>query len=154
MRLSFDIFGEEQLSRDLLRFSAHVGEAKPALRQIADDMRGQIAEQFATEGSRGSGGWQELADSTLKAKAAEGLDPHILRATDDLMNSLVNKGDKWHIEEVTDESLLLGSKDWIGFLHQKGTSKMPPRKSVDFTELDRRGFVRTLQRYFKEGTLA
>jgi phage gpG-like protein len=154
VRLDFSIFGEEQLSRDLLRFSAHVGNAKPALNKVADDMREQIAEQFTTEGDRGSGGWHELADSNIKAKAAEGLDPHILRATDDFMNSLVKKGDKWHVEEVTDESLLLGSKDWIGFLHQKGTSKMPARKSIDFTELDRRGFIRVLQRYFTEGTVA
>lgn len=154
MRLAFEVFGEEQLSRDLLRFSAHVGEAKPALNQVANDMREQIAEQFATEGERGSGGWEKDAESTIRAKLSAGLDPHILRATDDFMNSLVEKGNKWHVEEITDESLMLGSKDWIGFLHQKGTSLMPARKAIDFTELDRRGYVRTLQRYFMEGTLA
>lgn len=153
MRLDFSIFGEEQLSRDLLRFSAHAGNAQPAFHQIAEDMRTQIAEQFATEGGRGSGGWEPLKESTVLTKLSEGLDPHILQATHKLMNSLTGTGGD-HIEEISDEHLLFGSSVKYGKFHQKGTSKMPARKPVDFTELDRRGFVRTLQRYFMEGTLA
>ncbi len=153
MRLDFDIFGEEQLSRDLLRFSAHVGNAQPAFHKIAEDMRLQIEEQFATEGGRGSGGWKELAESTLRAKLAAGLDPDILQATHALMESLTGTGSD-HIEEISDEHLLFGSSVPYGKYHQKGTSRMPARKPVDFTELDRRGFIRTLQRYFVEGTVA
>ena len=146
MRLKLSVLGEEQIERELLRFAAHVGSAEPAFRQIADDMRDQIGEQFASEGSRGSGGWEELAESTLAAKAAAGLDPHILQATQGLLNSLTGRGGD-HIEEIGDDHLVFGSRDLKGRFHQGGTSRMPPRKPVDFTELDRRGFVRTLQRY-------
>jgi phage gpG-like protein len=152
VRLDLDVFGDEQISRELLRFSAHAGNAQPAFHKIAQDMREQIKEQFGTEGDRGSGGWAPLKEATIAAKASAGLDPHILQATHSLMESLTGSaGD--HIEEITDDSLLFGSSDPKGRFHQKGTSRMPARKPVDFTELDRRGFVRTLQKYIVHGTV-
>lgn len=153
MRLDLDVYGDEQISRELLRFSAHAGNPQPAFRQIAENMREQIAEQFATEGGRGSGGWKPLADSTIASKLAAGLDPHILQATQTLMESLTGTGGD-HIEEINDDSLVFGSADPKGKFHQKGTSKMPARRPIDFTELDRRGFMRTLQRYIVEGVVA
>ena len=152
MKLHFDIYGDEQIQRELLRFANYTGNAGPALQQIADDMREQIADQFATEGERGSGGWAPLQESTIAAKAAAGLDPHILQATGALMESLTGRGGD-NIEEVSDDHLVLGSRVAYGKFHQKGTSKMPARKPVEFSELDRRGFVRTLQRFLVEGTL-
>lgn len=154
MRFALSVFGDEQLERELLRFSAYAGAPQPAFRKIAGDMRDQIKEQFATEGARGSGGWEPDKEETLAAKAAAGLDPHVLRATGDLMASLTEESDQFHIEEISDSHLLFGSKDWVGFLHQQGTKNMPARKPVDFTELDRRGFVHTLQRYIVEGVVA
>jgi phage gpG-like protein len=151
VRLDLDIYGDEQISRELLRFSAYAGNAQPALEVIAGDMAEQIEEQFSSEGDRGSGGWAPLADTTIAAKAAAGLDPHILQATRGLMESLT--GGANHIREISDDSLVFGSSDPKGKFHQKGTSRMPARKPVDFTELDRRGFVRTLQRYIVEGVL-
>jgi phage gpG-like protein len=153
VRLDLDVYGDEQVSRELLRFSAYAGNAQPAFRKIADDMRDQVAEQFATEGARGSGGWKPLADSTIASKLSAGLDPHILQATHTLMESLTGTGGD-HIEEISDEHLLFGSSVDYGRFHQKGTSRMPARRPVEFAELDRRGFIRTLQRYLVEGVLA
>lgn len=150
MKLSLDIYGEEQIDRDLLRFSSYVGDPRPALLKIADDMRDQIAEQFESEGRRGSGGWEALKPATLAEKAARGLPPEILQATRKLMYSLTRKGGD-HIEEVTDDSLLVGSRIPYGRFHQRGTSRMPARRPVDFTDLDRRSFVRILQRYITTG---
>jgi phage gpG-like protein len=152
VRLDLDVFGDEQISRELLRFSARAGNAQPAFHKIAEDMREQIGQQFATEGERGSGGWEPLKEATIAAKASAGLDPHILQATHSLMESLTGTGGD-HIEEVTDDSLLFGSSNAYGKFHQKGTSRMPARKPVDFTELDRRGFIRTLQAYIVEGVV-
>lgn len=153
MKLDLDVYGDEQLERELLRFSAYAGNAQPALRQIAGDMREQIREQFATEGERGSGGWAPLKDTTLQAKAAAGLDSHILQATHRLIDSLTaeSHGDQKLV--ITDDSLIFGSSVEYGRYHQKGTSRMPARKPIEFAELDRRGFVRTLQRYIVEGVL-
>jgi phage gpG-like protein len=150
VRLSLDIYGEEQLERELLRFSAYAGNPQPAFHKIAEEMRAQIEEQFASEGGRASGGWAPLQEATSIAKAAAGLDPHVLQATHKLMESLTTTGGD-HVEEVGDDYLLFGSKVGYGRYHQKGTKRMPARKPVDFTELDRRSFVRTLQRYVAEG---
>ena len=152
MRLSLDVYGEEQLERELLRFSAYAGAPQPAFRKIAEDMREQIAEQFESEGKRGSGGWTPLKEATVLAKAAAGHDPHILQATRSMMESLTRVGGD-HIEKITDSELLFGSKVSYGKFHQKGTSNLPARKPVDFSEVNRRGFVRTLQRYIVEGRL-
>lgn len=151
MRLQLDVYGDEQLNRELLRFSAYVGNAQPAFKEIADDMREQVSDQFASEGQRGSGGWAALKPSTQASKAAAGLSPFILQATGDLVNSLTSQSHGSHIEDITDDSLTFGSKVSYGGFHQKGTSKMPARKPVEFTALDRRNFVRTLQRYFVLG---
>jgi phage gpG-like protein len=153
VRLSLNIFGEEQLERELLRFSAYAGAPQPAFRQIAESMRLQITEQFETEGGRGSGGWEPDKPETLAAKAAKGLDPHVLRATGDLMASLTDQSGADHIEEISDSFMVFGSKVKYGRFHQTGTKNLPVRKPVDFTELDRKGFVRTLQRYVVNGTL-
>jgi phage gpG-like protein len=152
VKIDFDVYGDKQISRELLRFASYAGNAQPAFHKIAEDIREQIGEQFATEGERGSGGWAPLQESTIAAKAAAGLDSHILQATHALMESLTGTGGD-HIEQVTDDSLLFGSSISYGKFHQKGTSRMPARKPVDFTELDRRGFVRTLQRFLVSGAV-
>ncbi len=146
MRLSLDVYGEEQISRELLRFSSYVGDPSPAFHQIADDMREDIGHRFEEEGP----GWAPLAQTTLAAKAAAGLPPEILQATRRLMRSLSQKGED-HVEEIGDDFLRFGSSVPYGRFHQKGTSQMPARKVIDFTEADRRGFVRTLQRYIRTG---
>jgi phage gpG-like protein len=146
VRLHLDVYGEEQIDRELLRFSSYVGDPSPAFHKIADDMREDIGHRFEAEGP----GWAKLAASTLAAKAAAGLPPEILQATRKLMRSLSQKG-AGHVEEVGDDFLRFGSSVPYGKFHQKGTTKMPERKVIDFTEADRRGFVRTLQRYIRTG---
>jgi phage gpG-like protein len=152
VKLHLSVFGDEQIQRELLRFSVYAGNPQPAFMQIAEDMREQIGEQFDSEGERGSGGWEPLKPDTLAAKAAAGLDPHILQATHRLVSSLTGEGAD-HIEQVSDTELVFGSSVPYGRFHQQGTSKMPARKPIDFSDLDRRGFVRTLQRYIVEGAL-
>lgn len=149
MKLSLDVYGEEQIDRELLRFSSYVGDPSPAFHKIADDMRENIGHRFEAEGP----GWAKLAMSTLAAKAAAGLPAEILQATRKLMWSLTRKGGD-HIEEIDDDSLRFGSADKKGRFHQKGTTKMPARRPIDFTEGDRRGFIRTLQRYITTGQVA
>jgi len=152
VKLQLSVFGDEQIERELLRFSAYAGHPQLAFLKIAEDMREQIGEQFDSQGQRGSGGWEPLAESTLAAKAAAGLPADILQATRQLFHSLTEPGGD-HIEEVTDEELVFGSRDPKGRFHQTGTTRMPARRPVDFTELDRRSYVRTLQGYIMSGEL-
>lgn len=150
MKLEIDVNGDEQINRELLRFSDRAGDASPAFRRIAHEMRDQIGRQFASQGAVGSGGWAPLKPSTLAKKAAEGLSPNILQATGALMESLTSVG-AGNREVVTRDSLIFGSSIPYGRYHQSGTSRMPKRRPIEFSETDRRGFMRTLQRYVVTG---
>lgn len=150
MRLDLDVYGDQQISRELLRFEHRVDNAQPAWREIAGEIRKQINVQFTTEGQAGSGGWEALAPSTLASKAAKGLSPAILQATGALLASLTSSGGG-NFEEITDSSLTFGSSIPYGKFHQSGTSKMPARKPIEFAELDRRQFTRILQKHIVRG---
>jgi phage gpG-like protein len=154
MLIEFEVFGEKQVSRELLRFSQRAIDAAPAFELIADDMRDINEAQFESEGARGSGGWAPLAASTVAYKAMEGLDPRILHATLALRNSLTQKDDsnaQWLIDPL---GIFFRSDVEYGAFHQSGTSKMPQRRPVEFTEVDRQHFVTQLQRYIVHGELA
>lgn len=150
MKLQVDVYGDEQVNRELLRFSDRSLDASPAFRRIADGMRDQIGRQFASQGAAGSGGWAPLKPSTLAKKAAEGLSPNILQATGALMDSLTGAGGA-NREVVTRDELIFGTTLAYGGFHQRGTSRMPQRKPIEFSETDRRGFMKTLQRYVVTG---
>lgn len=147
MRLELDVFGDTQLSRDLLRFGERAADASPAFRQIADDLRDIERRQFASEGGFASAGWDPLAPSTIARKALLGLDPRILRATGALEASLTNRGDDAHVEMIGTQELIFGTDVDYAKFHQKGTSRMPRRRPIELRETDRRDIVRTLQRH-------
>lgn len=150
MRIDFEVYGDEQISRDLLRFSDRVTNAKPAFKRIADQVRSQVGEQFESEGEAGSGGWAPLKDSTLNRKAALGLSSKVLQATGDLLASLTGTGGG-NIEKVTGTSLTFGTELSYGRWHQSGTRNMPQRKPIEFAEMDRRTFAKTLQTFLVHG---
>ena len=151
--LTIEVFGEKQVARELLNYSERIDQAGLALAKIHEEMQDQIADQFDTEGARGSGGWAPLAESTLLQKAAAGVDPHILLFTHELRDSLVESGHSSHVFRVDDETLVFGSSVEYGAYHQQGTVNMPQRRPVEFTEVDREDFVRTLQRWFNDASL-
>ncbi len=107
--------------------------------------------QFDSQGGYGSGGWQPLADSTVKSKAARGLDPRIMHATLRLRRSLVDQGGADQLLEVTPSSLAYGTTVEYAKFHQQGGGNLPRRRLVEPPEGDRRQAVRTLQRFFVTG---
>jgi phage gpG-like protein len=155
VRLQLSVYGDEQIERELLRFSEYVGNPRPAFEQIRDDLEEQIAEQFDTEGSRGGDKWDELSESTLAQKAAEDLPPDILQASGRLLASFTANTHGDGIREITDNSFTFGSRVPYGAVHQKGSKDgtIPQRRILSLTELDRRTYIRTLQRYIIEGVL-
>lgn len=151
--IEINVDGDVQISRELLRFADRLVDAKPAFREIADDLREIEKEQFESEGARGSGGWKQLADSTIAAKQAAGLDNGILKETEALFKSLTQKGGD-HIEEITKDSLRFGSSDWKLPIHQHGSSDgahPPQRRPIELTRMDRQSIVKKLQRHMVEG---
>jgi hypothetical protein len=85
-----------------------------------------------SEERRFAGGahWPPLAAATKEAKAAQGLDPRILRATNDLYHSLTSTGAGSVAEEKPDE-LILGTSVPYARYADKGTSNEPKRDLIE-----------------------
>ena len=106
--------------------------------------------QFSSGGGL-TGGWPPLSAARQEAKARAGLDPRILRATHELMNSLVDRGDSQHIEEIGPRHLRWGSKVQHGIYHQPDRQG---RVVFRLPEQDRRSAVREIQRSLFGGVTA
>jgi phage gpG-like protein len=153
MVIEFEVFGHKQLSRDLLRISEFAGDAAPAWVKIIELMKEDIQEQFDTEGASMSGGWEPLKPVTIARKEALGQRTEIMRATDRLMESLTD-------ERGSDQRLVI---ERFGFDFESlvsyggyhmGPAKdgsRPARKPVDFTETQRRKYVKVLQEFLVGG---
>lgn len=148
MRVTIQAFGETVIDRQLTRMAANVAMPIAAWEEVAAILREATERQFDTEGEYASGGWPELADSTVKFKARHGLDPHILRATDALMDSLVDKYDPQHIERLSPVSLTFGSRVSYGIYHAstQPRSRLPYRPPVALTEADKVAMIKGIQR--------
>ena len=153
MRFDFEVDGDVQVSRKLLRLGEYAGDATPVFDSMADDIIKLTKRQFDTQGSSGSGGWDQLKPETIRRKANHKppLDPRILRATGALFNSLTSRGGSNQILETKKDSLTFGTKLPYSGVHQRGGGSVPQRRPVEFSKRDRNGLVKSLQRYIMTG---
>jgi phage gpG-like protein len=142
--VSFEVFGDKQVERELLRIAK-----APDMRKIAPRLRDYLQSversQFDSEGRTGSGGWAPLKPRTVASKTARGLDPRILRATNRLRKSLTNKTSGDSVFEYDADSMLFGTRVPYAAFHQRGTRRMPARKPVELSERNRRQVVKEIQ---------
>jgi hypothetical protein len=158
VRILFEVSGDRQLDRDILRVGDRARDMSPAFERVADPWIEETAVQFATEGRHASGGWKPLKDSTVAAKRREHLRPEILRAHDRLMRSLTSptQTDPNMILKIRPGELDYGSKLPYAGAHQnpKPGNPLPRRRPVEFTEKTRRDTIKILQRYLITGEVA
>lgn len=156
MRVTIEALGETIVDRDLLRVGDRTVNAAPAFALVADMFRNVTKMQFQKQGGHGyHGKWQPLADSTVARKAAAGLRPEILRATDALMNSLTQPGAEGAIEILRDDFLHYGSELFYGKIHQMGSrdGRVPRRRIVDLTDTAKRNTAKIIQTFIMTGEL-
>jgi phage gpG-like protein len=156
MRLDIDVYGDVQLSREMLRFSGRNLDASPAFRAVATLLRRSEKRQFTSRGRHASGGWAKLAPATIAAKRRS-KDPRvranatrILRATDELMRSLTVKRDGAHTEVVQPHQLVFGTQVDYAKYHQKGEG-VPRRRPLELRGRDRTEMVKQIQRWLMTG---
>jgi phage gpG-like protein len=154
MRVELDVFGEKQISREILRVGERASDARPVFSSIARYLMGEEEQQFASEGRYASGGWARLKDATIAAKRRAHLDPRILRATDALHRSLTRRGDANQVLVIRPNELRFGTKLAYARFHQSGTSSSPRRRPLELRETARREVVRRLQRFLLTGQAA
>lgn len=156
MRFELDVFGDVQVSREILRFGARGSDMRPAFRSIVDFIMGEERHQFASEGRYASGGWKRLKDATIAAKRREHLDLRILHATHALRDSLTRRGARYQILEVSRGELRFGTSRPGAAAHQrpKDTNPLPQRRPLELREFARREILKKLQRYVLTGQAA
>jgi phage gpG-like protein len=145
--LSITSEGETVVERQLMRFVGNLEHTGDALAEVGTIMRESVEKQFGTEGGYGSGGWPKLTPARIAYKQKHGLDPHIMRATDRLMESLTRKFDADHIERPSTDSLTFGSTVPYGLFAQssRARTKIPFRPPVAITTEDKRRMVKRVQ---------
>jgi phage gpG-like protein len=148
MMLTCEAFGEQTLSREIVRFKDRGMDMRPAFRKIHESFIGVEGYQFRTEGGL-SGGWAPLAPSTVEAKAKAGLDPRILHATHRLRDSLTTFEGEDHIYEARPDEMKVGSETPYGIFHQSTAprTKLPRRPPVEIKETTKRRWIKYLQAY-------
>ena len=155
VRLVWSVWGDDVIDRELLRFSDRaVSDMTPAYVAVVHDIKQATAEQFESEGQRAGEKWAELAPSTVAAKEAAGYEPGtILRATNLLFESLTEDEHEDQVMIIEGGNLTFGSNVYYGKFHKTGTVNMPARDPLEFTELDKVGWMKQLQRYIATGEL-
>jgi hypothetical protein len=155
VRIIFEVAGDVQLNRDIVRVGQRAQDMTPAFEQVADLWISETRTQFATEGRHASGGWKPLKQATIDAKRRQNLRPEILRAHDDLLHSLTVRGDTNMVLTITPGELDYGSKLPYAEVHQrpKPGNPLPQRRPVEFTESARRDTIKILQRFLLTGGL-
>ncbi len=156
MKLVFEVAGDKQIERELLRVGAFANDATPAFVAIGELMMAETEKQFATEGRHASGGWAPLKPATLEAKIRGGFRTEILQRTGALLDSLTVKGDANMVFEPRPQELVFGSQLPYAAVHQnpRPENPLPRRRPLEFTETTRRQIVKILQRWVMTGGLA
>lgn len=158
VRIDWDIYGEDLISRELLRFEARNLNAMPVFMAVIEDLKDMIGKQFGSEGQYASGGWAQLKDSTVESKIAGGYPTTILHRTLDLLRSFVDETHAGYVADARPYGFTYGSKNEYGKFHQTGFtapdgSAVPARPPVEFREVDKVLVMKRIQRYLVTGEL-
>lgn len=158
MRMSISVLGDKIIERDFVRHAGRAMNAMPVFEVLAERFLVIEKLQFESQGVTGSGGWAPLTAAYLAEKVSKGYDPRILFRTHALFDSLTHHDAEGSIRRITPEFMEVGTdvKSEGGYVyplaHQQGHG-VPVRKPVDFTELERRRWMKTVQRYIVLGEI-
>ncbi len=156
----------DSIDRRLGAFDQWLRDLSPAMRQIADDFREMIREQFSTEGRAGGTPWAALAPSTQRNRRRSG--SSILNDTGTLLRSLIEPEVPGHVEEMDPTSLTIGSDLPYGAFHQTGTGVgfgqtaiphgqhqrgMPMRPIIVLSDEKTAEWTEVVRQYLEQGTL-
>lgn len=153
VEFDIDVAGDKQLHRALAGRIAAVEDLHPFFQRVADDFYSFERGIFAAEGAReGLSGWRALTAKYQSWKRRHYGGAGILVQSGALRDALTDPSAAGAIYEVSDDELRLGARRptadhaWdIGFLHQKGTDKMPARPPLRLSKRRRSTWMRMLR---------
>lgn len=155
--VEMEALGETHIKRELLRIGERAAgsvEGAALWMSLFEDVLLIEKVQFLTEGAHGEHGhWEQDTEATLAAKKRAGEQEWIERASEALFNSLTEKGGEGQIHEQTSSWMRFGSDIGYAGFQQTGTTNMPRRRLIDFTELERVAIVKKVQRFIMTGEI-
>lgn len=158
MRLVIETLGDTIIEREFMEHRSRAINPMPVFEVLAERFLKIEEMQFESQGMSGSGGWRPLSAAYQAEKMAKGFDPRILHRTLALRRSLTEADAPGHIRRITPEFMEVGTSitndKGLSYpaMHQQGRG-VPVRKPVDLTLLERRRWVKTVQRYIVMGEL-
>ncbi len=147
------VTGDKEVEALIQSLIDHAGDITPAYVAVAESMRAYEGELFDSEGAISGEPWAPDSDETIRTKQQKGYPDEIEKATEELFHSLVDQANDLHIEEITPEYLRFGTSSEHAGYQQKGTSKAPVRKIIDFREQDVVGFTAIISHYIRHGVI-
>jgi phage gpG-like protein len=143
VRVDIDLYGDELVSRKLLRWSGEVvGNMSPVWDAVEDHLATCFERNFAQQGPA----WAPLKASTIRSRIAQGYPPGpILTRSGEYRKALTTE----LTTHTTDSEMTVVAPAVPGAFHQAGTSRMAARP-MRLTENEKRETVKIIQRYLIE----
>lgn len=154
--LTISINGDVQLQRRVKETVWRVTDAEPVWRAIMDYLTGVEQRQFNSDGKASSGGWQQLAESTIAEKTAEGM-PHPdrpLHGWGDLEDSLTRRGEGGGAVRIIEQLyMIFGTQIEYAKYHQGNEvrTRIPLRRFLELTEYQRKTIAKWYQQFVVTG---
>lgn len=146
-RLSFSVYGEQAINREILGRKENVSDWRPAFQALRLRFYAMEIEQFRSSGASGGDLWPSVQPkrSRYKMNHRPRFSPLTMVATGALERSLTKLGAKGSRSRITKTSMYVGSTIPYGEFHQKGKGHNPVRKVVQFPEAEKKMWVREMQ---------
>lgn len=140
------VAGKDEFNRTFERYDAVFEDLSPIWPTIRDTFWDIEKEQFASEGSAGrSGKWQQLSEPYKAQKIKQFGNLPILVVSSKLKKSLTGRTADT-VYRTTKKEIAVGTSLKYGLFHQTGTSKMPARPPINFSESQRKKIADAAQR--------
>jgi phage gpG-like protein len=144
MRVVVDVYGDDLVARDLLRFSERPNNMAPVWDDVTDDV---LAPAFERNFKQQGPGWAPLKPSTVRSRIAQGYPAGPILTKTGAYRREMTSGLQ---TQRSNNELVVVAPKVPGAYHQSGTRKMPARP-LRLTESEKRAVVKTIQRYLIEG---
>jgi hypothetical protein len=143
-----EVYGDKLVEENLISVGERAVSMEPLWAEIVKRLETIEKEQFETSGGRSGHRWPELEQSTLWRKFRQGQNLAILRASDEMYQSLVGDTES-SVRFMSADSLEFGStteqfgiqQDW------RPGNTFPERLSIDLTVSDEVMFSRMMLAY-------
>lgn len=147
IRFTAEVAGDQVLSRAFNRVDEQISDFRFVWPSVAGEIYQITNEQFESEGASGaSGQWAGLSAAYARFKAAEFPGQTILKAEEDMFNSLTDPEAPDAIYRPLKDELIIGSRDPKALAHHKGKGRLPARPIYSFTEAHKRRMQKAIQR--------